>query len=42
MRLEYSHIKQIKINYEVQFPTDPKSNDKIKKNSIKKGHKKIT
>jgi hypothetical protein len=28
---EYSHKKQIKIYYEVQFPTDRMLNDKIEK-----------
>jgi len=29
IRLRYSLEKQIKINYEAQFPTDPMLNDKI-------------
>ena len=31
----YSHKKLMKIDYEVQFPTDPIFNDKIKKKIIK-------
>jgi hypothetical protein len=31
MRSRYPHRKQIKIDYEVQFPTDPILNDKIEK-----------
>ena len=30
LKLRYSHKKQIKIDYEAQFPTDPMLNDKIK------------
>jgi hypothetical protein len=35
VRPRYSYKKQIKINYEIQFPTDPMLNDKIEKKSIK-------
>jgi hypothetical protein len=35
LRPRYSHKKQIKIDYEAQFATDPMLNDKIKKKSIK-------
>jgi hypothetical protein len=31
LRLRYSHQKQIKIDYEAQFPTDQILNDKIEK-----------
>ena len=31
LRPRYSHKKQIKIDYEAQFPTDPMLNDKIEK-----------
>ena len=31
LRQRYSHKKQIKIDYETQFPTDQILNDKIKK-----------
>jgi hypothetical protein len=41
LRPRYSHKKQIKIDYEVQFPTDPMLNDKIeKKNQLNKRYKK--
>jgi hypothetical protein len=35
VRPRYSYKKQIKINYEIQFPTDLMLNDKIEKKSIK-------
>jgi hypothetical protein len=35
LRPIYSHKKQIKIDYETQFLTDPMLNDKIEKKSIK-------
>jgi hypothetical protein len=35
LRPKYSHKKQIKIDYETQFPTDLMLNDKIEKKSIK-------
>ena len=35
MRQRYSHKKQIRIDYETQFSTDPMLNDKIKKNQLK-------
>jgi hypothetical protein len=31
VRPKYSNKKQIKTDYEAQFPTDPMLNDKIKK-----------
>ena len=40
MRPRYFHIKQIKTDYKTQFPTDSMLNNKIKKNQLKKGHKK--
>ena len=40
MRPRYSHIKQIKTDYKTQFPTDSMLNNKIKKNQLKKEHKK--
>jgi hypothetical protein len=40
-RPRYSHKKQIKTNYEAQFPIDSMLNDKIeKKNQLNKRHKK--
>jgi hypothetical protein len=30
LKPRYSHKKQIKIDYEAQFPNDPMLNDKIK------------
>jgi hypothetical protein len=39
-RPRYSHKKQIKTDYEAQFPIDPMLNDKIgKKNQLNKRHK---
>jgi hypothetical protein len=35
LRPIYSHKKQIKIDYETQFLTDPMLNDKIEKKLIK-------
>ena len=35
LKPRYSPKKQIKIDYETQFPTDPMLNDKIGKKSIK-------
>ena len=40
LRQRYSHKKQIKIDYETQFPTDPMLNNKLKKNQLNKKHKK--
>jgi len=39
VRQKYSYKKQIKTDYETQFPTDPMLNDKIEKKSIKKTQK---
>jgi hypothetical protein len=41
VRQRYSNKKQIRIDYETQFSTDPMLNDKIKKNQLKI-HKKTT
>jgi hypothetical protein len=35
LKPRYSHKKQLKIDYETQFSTDPMLNDKIEKKSIK-------
>jgi len=35
LRPRYSHKKQIKTDYEAQFPTDPMLNDKIERKTIK-------
>jgi hypothetical protein len=35
LRPIYSYKKQIKIDYETQFPTDSMFNDRIEKKSIK-------
>jgi hypothetical protein len=40
LRPKYSHKKQIIIDYEAQFSTDPVLNDKIEKNQLNKRHKK--
>jgi hypothetical protein len=41
LRPIYFHKKQIKIDYETQFPTDPILNNKIeKKNQLNKRYKK--
>jgi hypothetical protein len=39
MRPRYPYRKQIKINYEVQFSTDPILNDILKKKQLKKDKK---
>jgi len=39
VRQKYFYKKQIKTDYETQFPTDPMLNDKIEKKSIKKTQK---
>jgi hypothetical protein len=39
VRQKYSYKKQIKTDYETQFPTDLMLNDKIEKKSIKKTQK---
>jgi hypothetical protein len=36
MRPIYPHKKQIKIDYEVQFSTNPILNDKIRKSQLRK------
>jgi hypothetical protein len=41
LKQRYSHKKQIKIDYETQFPTDVMLNDKIEK-KLNKRHKKKT
>jgi hypothetical protein len=40
LKPRYSPKKQIKIDYETQFSTDPMLNDKIGKNQLNKRHKK--
>jgi len=35
LRPRYSHKKQIKTDYEAQFPTNPMLNDKIERKTIK-------
>jgi hypothetical protein len=35
LKPRYSHKKQLKIDYETQFSTDPMLNDKNEKKSIK-------
>jgi hypothetical protein len=37
----YFYKKQIKTNYETQFAANPILNDEIKKNQLKKIHKKL-
>jgi len=39
LRPRYSHKKQIKTDYEAQFPTNPMLNDKIEKKQLNKKHK---
>jgi hypothetical protein len=40
VRSIYSHKKQNKIDYKIQFSTDSMLNDKHKKNQLNKRHKK--
>jgi hypothetical protein len=42
MRSRYSYRKQIKIDYETQFPTDPTLNNEIEKKIIKNKTQKTT
>jgi hypothetical protein len=42
MRSRYSYRKQIEIDYETQFPTDPMLNNEIEKKIIKNKTQKTT